>query len=84
MPAWLQLAISMLAQAGFTAAQIGALPGLTTATAAIAAVGLEHKHRRRRKRALTASDRADIGFIVGLLGPKAGERFSVTLAGRSR
>lgn len=40
--------------------------------------------RRRRRRALTASDRADIGFIVGLLGPKAGDRFAVTLAARAR
>lgn len=43
----------------------------------------EHPHkRRRRRRALTASDRADIGFIVGLLGPTAGGRFAVTLAAR--
>jgi len=40
--------------------------------------------RRRRRRALTASDRADIAFIVGLLGPTAGKNFAVTLAGRSR
>jgi len=42
------------------------------------------KKRRRRRRALTASDRADIAFIVGLLGPTAGKNFAVTLAGRSR
>lgn len=41
--------------------------------------------RRRRRRALTASDRADIGFISGLLGPKAAKDFTVTLiAGLSR
>jgi len=40
--------------------------------------------RRRRRRALTASDKADIGFIVGLIGPKAGERFAVALGARSR
>jgi len=42
------------------------------------------KKRRRRRRALTASDRADIGFIVGLLGPAAGKQFAVTLAARGR
>ncbi len=41
-----------------------------------------HKHRRRRRRALTASDKADIGFIVGLLGPAAGKQFAVTIATR--
>jgi len=47
--------------------------------------GPGHPHkRRRRRRALTASDRADIAFIVGLLGPTAGKNFAVTLAGRSR
>lgn len=40
--------------------------------------------RRRRRRALTASDRADIGFITGLLGPNAGKNFAVTLAARGR
>lgn len=40
--------------------------------------------RRRRRRALTASDKADIGFIVGLLGPKAGSNFATTLAARPR
>lgn len=46
--------------------------------------GQPEKKRRRRRRALTASDRADIAFIVGLLGPTAGKNFAVTLAGRSR
>lgn len=40
--------------------------------------------RRRRRRALTASDRADIAFIVGLIGVKAGDRFAVQLATRPR
>lgn len=39
--------------------------------------------RRRRRRALTASDRADIGFITGLLGPAAGKQFSITIATRA-
>lgn len=42
------------------------------------------KKRRRRRRALTASDKADIAFIVGLLGPAAGKQFSTTLAARPR
>lgn len=41
------------------------------------------KRRRRRRRALTASDRADIGFITGLLGPTAGKNFAITIATRS-
>jgi len=41
------------------------------------------KRRRRRRRALTASDRADIGFITGLLGPTAGKNFAITIATRT-
>jgi len=41
--------------------------------------------RRRRRRALTASDRADIAFISGTLGKAAGDRFAVSLvAGLTR
>jgi len=40
--------------------------------------------RRRRRRALTASDKADIAFIVGLLGKTAGSHFAVSLGARSR
>lgn len=39
--------------------------------------------RRRRRRALTASDRADIGFIAGLLGPTAGKNFALVIAART-
>lgn len=39
--------------------------------------------RRRRRRALTASDRADIAFIAGLLGPKAGKDFAVIIGAKS-
>lgn len=42
----------------------------------------DKKRRRRRRRALTASDRADIGFIVGLLGKAAGKEFSIVIATR--
>lgn len=46
--------------------------------------GAKTRRRRRRRRALTASDKADIAFIVGLLGPAAGKQFSTTLAARPR
>lgn len=39
--------------------------------------------RRRRRRALTASDRADIGFITGILGTAAGRAFALTIASRT-
>lgn len=39
--------------------------------------------RRRRRRALTASDRADIAFITGLLGATAGKNFALTIATRT-
>jgi hypothetical protein len=39
--------------------------------------------RRRRKRALTASDRGDIAFIAGLLGPKAGKDFAVIIGAKN-
>ena len=41
------------------------------------------RRRRRRRRALTASDRADIGFITGLLGTTAGKNFAITIATRA-
>lgn len=44
--------------------------------------GVERRRRRRRRRALTASDRADIGFITGLLGKGAGKEFSIVIATR--
>lgn len=45
--------------------------------------GDPRRRRRRRRRALTASDRADIGFITGLLGTTAGKNFAITIATRS-
>jgi len=38
--------------------------------------------RRRRRRALTASDKADIGFIAGVLGKPAGRDFAMIIAAR--
>ena len=39
-------------------------------------------HRRRRRRALTASDRADIAFIAGLLGTSAGSKFAAIIGAK--
>lgn len=64
--------------------QGGFIPGFPDPGDLFARSGAAMKKRRRRRRALTASDRADIGFIVGLLGPAAGKQFAVTLAARGR
>jgi len=42
----------------------------------------ERPHRRRRRRALTASDRADIAFIAGLLGTAAGSKFAAIIGAK--
>ena len=39
--------------------------------------------RRRRRRALTASDRADIAFIESILGKPAGKSFAMIIATRA-
>ncbi len=44
--------------------------------------GDDSKKRRRRRRALTASDKADIGFIAGVLGKPAGRDFAMIVAAR--
>jgi len=41
------------------------------------------RRRRRRRRALTASDKADIGFIAGILGKPAGRDFAMIVAART-
>lgn len=41
------------------------------------------KPRRRRRRALTASDKADIAFISGTLGKAAGKDFAMIVAART-
>jgi len=97
MPAFMVSALALLARAGIAgrAALVGtparaALTGLGAGSllgGGIPGVDLfpdgEKKRRRRRRRALTASDRADIGFITGLLGPTAGKNFAITIATRS-
>ncbi len=40
--------------------------------------------RHRRRRALTASDRADIAFIAGMISKAAAKDFAVQLAARPR
>ncbi len=87
MPAWLFSALALAR--GLVGRAAGQLPG------AIAGVGIsglldggdgaeeEKPKRRRRRRALTASDRADIGFIAGLLGPTAGKNFALIIATRT-
>jgi len=92
MPAFVLSALALLARAtvgtraralltGGTVGAIGQAVGLPGVD--LFGNGDEKKKRRRRRRALTASDRADIGFITGLLGPTAGKNFAITIATRS-
>jgi len=99
MPAFMVAALALLARAGIVArgAAFGtparaALTGVTVGGLAAGGIpgvdlfpdgGGLRPRRRRRRRALTASDRADIGFITGLLGPTAGKNFAITIATRS-
>lgn len=92
MPGWLIAALSLLGLGVGAASAPGGVPLLPAVVDPFESGGLElpsflggpraARHRHRRKRALTASDRADIAFIVGLLGQKAGSNFAVTLAAR--
>jgi len=99
MPAWLAAAVALLARGGGAArtALVGG-PGraLVTGTGVGSLLGGGipfvdlfpdgtdgTKKRRRRRRALTASDRADIGFITGLLGTAAGKSFAMVVASRT-
>jgi len=86
MPAWLlaamamarQLAVGTPGRAAVTGFGAGSLlpdfgiPGFGG--------GDEKVKRRRRKRALTASDRADIAFITATLGKPAGANFAAIIA----
>ncbi len=91
MPAWLAAALTLAATLGpsaIAAATGGGdgsierfIPPLTFAGSPIFPDGT--KKRRRRRRALTASDRADIAFITGLLGTTAGKNFALTIATRT-
>ena len=93
MPVWVMTAMKMLGLIGtgtaLAAVGGGGIPFLPPVLDPFEPGGFDifakkQTKRRRRRRALTASDRADIGFIVGLLGAKAGDRFAVQLAARPR
>ena len=98
MPPWLIAALKMLGAGGLFAAgteiaerfgfpELGPGAGSARVTGGFGVPHPDvhlHKHKRRRRRALTASDRADIAFISGLLGPKAGKDFAVTIAAKGR
>ena len=62
--------------AGVAAGNIG-IPGVDLFP------GDEAPKRRRRRRALTASDRADIAFIESILGKAAGKSFAMIIATRT-
>jgi len=96
MPGWLIAALALLAPLAGRALPLArrALPlGVAAGAGALAGgVGIpgvdlfpdgERPRRRRRRRALTATDRADIAFITGLLGPGAGKNFALTIATRT-
>lgn len=42
----------------------------------------DRRRRRRRRRALTAQDRADIGFLTALLGKTAGKELAIQIVTR--
>jgi len=90
MPAWLASALRLIFT-GRTATGVAAggalasLPGLETPFG-IPGVDLfpnGKPRRRRRRRALTASDRADIAFIAGMLGAPAGRQFAMLIGSRT-
>jgi len=97
MPAWMLGALALLAPFAGRAiglarrpaaiAGLGAAGGALAATVGIPGVDLfpdgEKPKRRRRRRALTASDRADIAFIQGILGTAAGKSFAMIIAART-
>jgi len=93
MPVWLVSALRMLLGTPARAALTGA--GVATGVSGLARgditpgipgldlFGEPVKKRRRRRRALTASDRADIGFLTGLLGPSAAKQLATVIITRS-
>lgn len=90
MPAWIASALRMLLGSPTRAALTGATVG-SLATSGFPDIGIpgidlfqEGKpRRRRRRRALTASDRADIAFIAGMLGQPAGRQFAMLIGART-
>jgi len=88
MPAFVLSALAMLRSLAIgtpgRALVTGVGAGLLTPGLGIPGVDLfpDRPRRRRRRRALTASDRADIGFITGLLGKPAGKEFAIVISTR--
>ncbi len=95
MPAWLASAVRLLFGTPFRAATTGVAAGQLAQAGGLGFGSLADfipggvdpitgkKRRRRRRRSLTASDRADIGFITGLLGTAAGKSFALTIASKT-
>jgi len=99
MAAWLIGALALLRGFGTRAlplARRAAFPAAAGAAGSIAAgIGIPgidlfpdgeggvRPKRRRRRRALTASDRADIAFIESILGKAAGKSFAMIIATRT-
>lgn len=86
MPAWLLAALAMLRSAAVgtpgraLVTGIGGGALLPDGFSFPGFGGDERPKRRRRKRALTASDRADIAFITATLGKPAGANFAAIIA----
>ncbi len=96
MAAWMIGALALLRGLGpriLPVARRAALPvGAGIAGGVLGEVGIpgvdlfpdgEKPKRRRRRRALTASDRADIAFIESILGKAAGKSFAMIIATRT-
>jgi len=98
MAAWLLGALALLRTVGTRAlpvARRAALPAAAGVAGSLALGGLgipgvdlfpdgvSGQRRRRRRRALTASDRADIAFIESILGKAAGKSFAMIIATRT-
>lgn len=66
----------------FSRGGLAATAGLAAADIGIFGDG-DRTKRRRRRRALTASDKADIAFISGTLGKPAGKDFAMIVAART-
>lgn len=90
---WLQSALALLGDIvdpflpGFAGSELRptsskvTLAGINAARRAAGMPPLRVRHRR--KRVLSQADRADIGFIAGMLGKPAGRDFAMIVAGRT-
>jgi len=95
MAAWLVAALALLGPTVARALPLArrAAPAALAGAAGVAAgnIGIpgidlfpgDVVKRRRRRRALTASDRADIAFIESILGKSAGKSFAMIIATRT-